>query len=68
MQGTELLQDYFEKSKKSKQYLSHKLVVSRPRLDRIFENPSSATVVQANVLKTELYIDSEEDFDAIFLP
>lgn len=66
--GAELLDDYFQEAGKSKQRLCHKMLVSRPRLDKILEHPETATVFQAKVLKEELFIRSVKDFDTIFLP
>jgi len=68
MEGTQILERYYQESGKTKQYLCHKLMVSRPRLDKIFKEPASATVGQASALKSELNIRSIKDFDSIFLP
>jgi hypothetical protein len=68
MGGAQLLDVYFTESGKSKQHLCHKLMVSRPRLDKILREPSTATVGQANTLRNELNISSKRDFESIFLP
>jgi len=68
MGGAQLLDKYFKESGKTKQYLCHKLVVSRPRFDKILREPCTANVFQATMLKNELNISSKKDFDSIFLP
>lgn len=67
MANAQLLVEKFENSGKTKSHLSKKMKVSRPRLDKIFEVPETATVGQADVLSNELAINALEKKD-IFLP
>lgn len=67
MADKDLLKEKWKKSGKKKVYLSEKMGISRPRLNYIFENPSSATVGQADVLADELHIMANEK-KIIFLP
>ena len=66
--GAKLLDAYFQASGKTKQHLCYKLMVSRPRFEKILKEPETATVGQARILKDELNIRSSKDFDSIFLP
>jgi len=66
MNSGELLAKYIEDSGKTKTYLSKKAKVSRPRLNAIIVNPSTATTSQAYSLKKELSIVMS-DFECIFL-
>ena len=65
--SVEKLEEYRINSGKTKTYLARKINVSRPRLDRIFSNPKTATWSQAERLGKELSI-VKSDMGLIFLP
>ena len=67
MANAKLLNEKFIASGKTKTHLAHKMNVSRPRLDTILESPDTATVVQADILASELNLLSAEKKE-IFLP
>ena len=67
MANSALLIEKYESSGKKKSHLAERLMVSRPRLETIFHDPESATVVQADTLCAELKISAQEKRE-IFLP
>lgn len=62
-----LLYGYFDKSGKTKLHLTKVLNVSRPTLDRIFNNPAKVSFSIAKKLQKEFDIP-DYDMDLIFLP
>jgi len=67
MANTQLLEDLWKNSGKSKTYIAKKANISRPRLNYIFKNPETATMQQANVIATEIGAKAVQKAD-IFLP
>lgn len=67
MANTELLEEYRKNSGKTKKFLAQKLGVSRPKLDKLFAKPESATYGQAIALSNELDVEPKNQ-KTIFLP